>query len=140
MPFETSPLYFENATGQVRENPAGYVVVSYSAGKRTIAEFNTLLTKAGQLLLARKWQRMLSDQRLMATFTEEEKVWSAEHWLGQRIARPTQLWVAMLVPLDVFARLSIAQVLSQATPGTVNYQPFTQEQAAHDYLIKLSAQ
>ena len=63
MPFFKLPLYFENSAGQVREHPAGYEIICYAPGKRPPGGFQALGTQLGRLLVARRWRRMLSDQR-----------------------------------------------------------------------------
>lgn len=139
MPFDDLLLYFENAAGQVREHPAGYAVVCYSLGKRQPETFEALGTQVGKLLLARQWHRLLSDQREMTPLSEAEKRWIAEQWLTHRVPRPATLREAVLLPADVFARLSMAQILNQAsaTAGTIALHSFTDEAAAQAYLAGL---
>ena len=136
MPFSTLPLYFENAAGQVREHPAGYGVICYTAGKREPGTFEALGARLGQLLLARRWDRFLSDQRLLAPLTEEEKAWATDSWVNQATLRPAQLREAILTAGDVFTRLSLVQILNQAATAaggiTVGY--FDDEQTAQAYL------
>jgi hypothetical protein len=42
----------------------------------------------------------------MAPFTPEETEWIADYWQTKRPKRPDLLYGAMLLPHDVFARLS----------------------------------
>ena len=137
MPFKEAPLYYANAVGQVRKHPAGYAILCYAVGPRQQLLYEALLTQVGHLLLSRGWNRLLSDQRVMAPFTEAEKAWSVEHWLGQKIARPSLLRVAALLATNVFARLAFAQVLNQAPAHTVHYQYFEEETADQTYLLGL---
>ena len=100
LPFADLPLYFENAAGQVREHPDEYAVIYYHAGQRHLTDFVALLTQAGQLLLRRGWDRLLSDQQAMTPYTPAEETWLATYWAGHRVARPTQLWHAVVQPPD----------------------------------------
>ncbi|MGI4742832.1 MAG: hypothetical protein ACRYG7_47345 [Janthinobacterium lividum] len=140
MPFAPLSLYFENAAGQVREHPAGYAVICYSLGKRQPETFEALAVQLGRLLLLRGWHRLLSDQREMTPLSEAEKTWITDEWLTGKIRRPAALWEAVLVPVDVFARLSVGQILNQTTAaaGTITLQSFTEEAAAHAYLLSVS--
>lgn len=137
MPFSTLPLYFENAAGQVREHPAGYGVICYTAGKREPGTFEELGTRLGQLLLARRWNRFLSDQRLLAPLTETEKAWTTDHWVNQATLRPAHLREAILTAGDVFTRLSLAQILNQAatTAGGITLKYCEDPEAAQAYLL-----
>ncbi len=137
MPFSHLPLYFENAAGQIREHPAGYAVICYSVGKRQPEAFEALAVQLGRLLLLRGWHRLLSDQRELAPLSDAEKTWITEEWLTGKVLRPAALWEAILIPSDVFARLSVGQIFNQTTAaaGTITLQSFTEEAAAHAYLL-----
>ncbi|NML64843.1 hypothetical protein HHL22_06455 [Hymenobacter sp. RP-2-7] len=137
MPFTSLPLYFENTAGYVREHPAGYGVICYGAGKREAGSFVELGTRLGQLLVARRWTRFISDQRLLAPLSEAEKSWVTEYWIGQRVPRPAHLIEAILLASDVFTRLSLAQILNQSSSaiGSLTIQRFESEAAAHAWLL-----
>lgn len=136
MPFTSLPLYFENAAGHVREHPAGYGIISYTAGKRAAGSFMELGTKVGQLLVARRWSRFISDQRLLAPLTEAEKAWVTEFWIGQQVPRPPHLTEAIILASDVFTRLSLAQILNQSSSaaGSLTIQHFDSEATAEAWL------
>ena len=140
MSFTSLPLYFENAAGQVREHPAGYGIICYHAGKRPADSFAELGSKIGQLLVARKWGRFISDQRVLAPLTEAEKTWVTEFWIGQRVPRPAHLTEALLVASDVFTRLSMAQILNQTSSaaGSLTIQYFDKEDAAQAWLVGMA--
>lgn len=129
----TLPIYFENPVGRLLEHPAGYVVVQYHAGKRKFSELQAFLTHTGQLLLRRNWHRILGDQRLLAPFTDEETAYIMDYWLTRPAARP--IWAAVILPNDVFARLSVSQIASEATAATMTYRLFSDGKAAEDWLL-----
>jgi hypothetical protein len=98
--------YFENAVGRLLEYPVElYISVEYHAGPRQLDELQSFLNQAGQLLAQRGWDKLRSDKGMMAAFTAEELAWIIEYWATKK-HRPTDLYSAMLLPHDVFARLS----------------------------------
>ncbi|MGI4862592.1 MAG: hypothetical protein ACRYFZ_01625 [Janthinobacterium lividum] len=96
MCFKDLPLYFENAAGHVREHPVGYAIVCYHAGERYELDLEVLLVHAGQLLRARGWNRLLSDQRLMTPYTLVEKTWVNAFWASQQGSHLGKFWLAVL--------------------------------------------
>ncbi|WP_460502763.1 hypothetical protein [Hymenobacter agri] len=134
MPETTLTAVFANEAGELFEHPAGYALIRYQAGKRPAGAIAAMLTQAGALLLRRNWTSLLSDTRLMAPLTDEEKAWVVEHWQGRRVARPTHVRVATLLPLDVFARLAVGQIQVGVLPGNVQYKNFGEAAEAHSFL------
>lgn len=138
MPYSTLRLYFENPVGRLLEQPAGqYVVVQYHAGPRKLHELQAFLTHAGQLLSRQGWHKMLGDQRLMSPFTPEESKWVTEHWLSAAQHRTNVLYGAVLLPHDVFARLSVSQVMHEAKAAAMTYRLFEEDEAAQRWLLSL---
>jgi hypothetical protein len=133
----TLRLYFENPVGRLLEQPLGnYIVVEYRAGARKFSEFQAFLTHAGQLLNRQGWHKMLGDQRLMAPFTPEEIEWLTDFWLTSAQRRTNTLYGAVLLPNDVFARLSVSQVMNEAKAAAMTYRLFDNEAAAVDWLTQ----
>lgn len=132
--FALSPV-FSNAAGELLAHPAGYAVIRYQAGRRPAGAIAAMLTQAGALLLSRRWQGLLSDTRLMAPLNDEEKAWVAEHWQGAALLRPPRVRVAMLLPLDVFARLAVGQVQGGNTASGIQYRNFGDLAEAHRFLL-----
>jgi hypothetical protein len=98
--------YFENAVGRLLEHPVEqYISVEYHTGPRQLGELQSFLNQAGQLLAQHGWDKLRSDKGMMAAFTAEELSWIIEYWSTKK-HRPTYLYSAMLLPHDVFARLS----------------------------------
>jgi hypothetical protein len=135
MPFATGlPIYFENATGRVLEHPNGYAVFVYAPGPRVLTDLQALLTHTAQLLHRRNWYRILADQRRMAPFTEEESKWVLEYWLDPANQRPQGIYAAILLAEDVFARLSVSQLMQDAQAAALTYHLFDNEPEASAWL------
>ena len=108
-------VVFSNAAGELVEHPAGYGLIRYRAGKRSEGDIAAMLTQAGALLLRRGWPNLLSDTR--------------------HIARPAHMRVAILLPLDVFARLAVGQVQVGVLLGNIQYKNFGDAAEAHAFLV-----
>ena len=128
------PVYFENPVGRLLEHPTGYAVVQYHAGKRKMAEFQSFLTHTGLLLQRKGWNRILGDQRLLSAFTDEETAYILEYWLTRPEAKP--IWAAVILPNDVFARLSVSQVVSETKAAAMTYRLFSNAEEAEQWLAK----
>jgi len=130
-------LYFENAAGRLLEHPDHYVVFQYHAGKRKFTDLQALLTHTGILLRRNNWHKLLGDQRLMVPFTEEESKWIVEYWLDGPQQRDGGLYGAILVAHDVFARLSMSQIMHEAQAASLTYRLFENEKEATTWLRQL---
>lgn len=130
-------IHFENNAGQVLTHPNGYAILRYLPHRRQPTDLPQLLTALGQLLLWRRWQRFLADNRQMPPLGEAEKAWFVEHWLGHKVPRPAPLYSAVVLPTEVVARLSISQMLGEANPATLVYRAFTEPGPAEAYLASL---
>ncbi|GAB3236333.1 hypothetical protein GCM10027346_26930 [Hymenobacter seoulensis] len=130
-------LYFENPSGRLLEHTDGYLIVQYHPGKRNFAELQTFLNKASELLQRRSWHKILGDQRAMAAFTEEERLWITENWLQRTSITGKPYYGAVLLSHDVFARLSMNLVMNEARESSLIYRLFEDEAAAIAWLRQL---
>jgi hypothetical protein len=133
----TSPalsVFFQNAVARLLEHPHGYAVVEYQSGPRQLPDLQHLLAQLAQLLMLRRWNRVLADQRHMQPFTPEESEWIRASWL----TRGTQFHGAILLPHDVFARLASSQLVFEAKAANLNYRLFDDQEAAEEWLAKLA--
>lgn len=73
-------LYFENTMGRIYEHPAGFALLRYRAGRRSLSDVQAFLVHTGRLLQQRGWRKMLSDQRLLTPFTEVEQALILDYW------------------------------------------------------------
>jgi hypothetical protein len=66
----------------------------------------------------------------MTPYTDEERAWIIENWLH----RDGDMYGAVLVPNDVFARLSVSQVMTEAKTEALTYRMFDNQDAAEAWL------
>ncbi len=132
----TLTIYFENAAGRLLEHPDGYVVFRYYAGKRKFIDLQALFVHTRNLLQRNNWHRLLGDQRLMAPFTPEESAWIVSYWLDGTHQRSGGLYGAVLLANDVFARLSMGQVMHEAKASALTYRLFDNEVEAVSWLLQ----
>ncbi|HEX8659672.1 MAG TPA: hypothetical protein VF690_19170 [Hymenobacter sp.] len=127
-------LYFENPVGRVLEHPDGYAVMRYAAGPRDLATFQALLTHTNHLLRRHGWHQILTDERAMAPFTEEERTWFNEFWLARSASDNYELYGAVIVPQDVFTRLSLNLIMNDSRQSALTYRLFDTEAEAVAWL------
>lgn len=133
-PTLTTKLYFENSVGRLLEHPEGFAILQYHPGKRKLSDLQALLTHGGNLLVRNQWHRMLGDQRLMVPYTDDESAWIVNYWLDASRQRPGGLYGAVIVANDVFARLSMDQVMHEARASALTYRLFDSEDKAVAWL------
>jgi hypothetical protein len=126
-------LYFQNAVARVLEHPHGYAVVEYQPGPRQLSDLQGVLAQLARLLTQRRWNRVLADQRHMQPFTPEESEWIRAHWL----TRGTTFHGALLLPHNVFARLTSSQLVLEAKAANLSYRLFDEPAAAEAWLLQL---
>ncbi|TGE29597.1 hypothetical protein [Hymenobacter metallicola] len=135
---QTAPrLYFENPVGRLLEHPDGYAIVAYNPGKRSLGDMQAFLTHASQLLRTRGWRKMLGDQQLMSPYTEEERTWIQDYWVT-RTAQGEEIYGAVILPQDVFARLSVNLVMKEAHASALTYRLFDNERDAKAWLDQVT--
>lgn len=128
-------LYFENAMGRILEHPNGYAWLRYYPGQRTLSDVQGFLTHTGRLLQRYGWHRLLSDQRLLLPFTEDERLLILDYWQTRQIAYG-MVTGAVVLSQDVFTRLSFSQI-QQRAKGALMYRVFEQENDAVNWLSQL---
>jgi len=128
------PLYFENPIGRLYEHPDGYLIVDYNAGARQMEEYQAFLSHTANALRRHGWNKMLANQRLLVPFTQQERTWLREHWLAVSHAPQREMIAAVLLPDDVFARLSVSNLLQDAREGALVYRSFDSAQEAATWL------
>ncbi|WP_139921886.1 hypothetical protein [Hymenobacter sp. DG01] len=133
------PLYYENPIGRLYEHPDGYVVVDYNAGQRQFNTFQAFLNHLENLLKRRGWNKMLANQRLLTPFSPEESHWIREQWLTVSHALQREMIAAVLLPQDVFARLSMSNLMQGVQrEGVLVYRVFNDAQQAAAWLGQTS--
>ena len=80
---------------------------------------------------------MLADQRHMSPFTDEERNWIREYWLTRSEIIGHRLYGAVVVPSDVFARLSVNLVMNDSQHSAPTFRLFEDEAEAVLWLTQL---
>lgn len=137
MPSSTLSIYFENATARLLEHPDGYVIFEYKPGPRIFTDFQAALTHTGNLLRRYDWYKILSDQRQMEPFTEQETTWVTEYWLDHNRQRAGGIYAAVLLAENVFARLAATQLRHEAKAAALTYRLFDTTADATAWLRQL---
>lgn len=127
-------LYYENAMARLYAHPAGYALLRYHPGLRTLADVQGILTHTGRLLQGRNWQQMLSDQRQLPPFSEQEQALITQFWRTRHQAYGS-VTGAVVVAQDVFTRLSFSRIRHEAQTA-LRYRLFEQEADAHAWLTQ----
>ncbi|WP_139925946.1 hypothetical protein [Hymenobacter sp. DG01] len=129
-----SPVYFENAAARITESPEGFAVVKWHRGVRRTEDFRAVLNHLDQLFRLRQWSKLLADQRELTPFTEAERTWVVEEWLPRAVGEGPYRYAAVLLPLDVFARLASKSVMSESHKKFLAYQFCETEAEAAQWL------
>ncbi|MBF9236207.1 hypothetical protein I2I05_02250 [Hymenobacter sp. BT683] len=129
-------LYFENANGRIWEEPEGYLRLEYRPGPREILQFRALLTHVAQALSRRNWDKILVDQRDMAPFSPAEQAWMTNEWLPYAVQNHGYRYGAVLVANNVFARLSMNQLVMATRNLAHTYRTFEAEAPAMVWLLE----
>jgi hypothetical protein len=126
-------LYFTNAAGLVQEY-ADYVRLQYYPGPRRFDEFTALLHHVTRALSRYRLGKLLIDQRQMTPYLPAEQVHVVQHWLPRTIVDGQYRYGAVVQANDVFARLAMDTVRTQAQELPLTYRFFPDEGAAISWL------
>ncbi|UOQ78182.1 hypothetical protein MUN84_06200 [Hymenobacter sp. 5516J-16] len=121
--------------GRLTVHPAGFVVVTWYKGTRRLDDFKAVLTHLDQLLRLHRLSKLLADQRELTPFTEAERTWVVTEWLPQAVGNGPYRYAAVLLPLDVFARLASKSVMSESQEKFLAYQFCETEAEATKWLL-----
>jgi hypothetical protein len=106
-PSKASHSYFKNAVGQLLAHPLGhYITVEYYAGPRQPADLLAFISQAGQMLARWGWDKISSERGQMPPLSPAEEEWLTTFWYSQPQPPATVLYGALLLPHDLFVRLS----------------------------------
>lgn len=126
-------LYFGNAAGLVQEYP-DYVRLQYQAGPRRFDEFTALLHHVTRALTRYRLGKLLIDQRQMSPYVPAEQVHVLQHWLSRTIVEGQYRYGAVVQAHDVFARLAMDTIRTQAQELPLTFRFLTDEAAAVSWL------
>jgi hypothetical protein len=121
-------VYFENAMGRIYAHPDGYALVRFHPGTRSLLDFQDFLLHTGRLLQRRRWHKMLSDQRQLAPYTEDEQALLLDYWQARHFTHGRTISAVLLGPTDI-THCAFTQVWEEAR-GSVPYCLFDNEPAA----------
>lgn len=110
-------LYFKNALGRILEHPNGYAWLRYQPNQWALSDVQGFLTHTSRLLQRYGWHRMLSDQRLLLPFTEDERLLILDYWQTRHLAYGPVTGTVVLSQ-DVFTRLSFSHSRPRARSST----------------------
>jgi hypothetical protein len=133
MSLSPTSLYFTNAAGLVQEY-ADYVRLQYYPGPRRFDEFTPLLHHVTRALSRYHLGKLLIDQRQMTPYSPAEKVHVVQHWLPRTIVEGQYRYGAVVQAHDVFARLAMDTVRTQAQELPLTYRFFPDETQAISWL------
>jgi hypothetical protein len=126
-------LYFTNAAGLVQEY-ADYVRLQYYPGPRHFDEFTALLNHVTRALSRYRLGKLLIDQRQMTPYLPAEQVHLVQHWLPRTIVEGQYRYGAVVQAHDVFARLAMDTIRTQAQELPLTYRFFPDEVEAINWL------
>jgi hypothetical protein len=116
-PSTISHNYFKNTVGQLLAHPLGhYITVEYYDGPRQPADLLAFIAHAGQLLARWGWDRLSSERGQMPSLSPAEEERLTTLWHAQAQPPATVLYGALLLPHDLFVRLS----WRANTPSTIS--------------------
>jgi hypothetical protein len=106
-PSKTSHSYFKNSVGQLLAHPLGhYITVEYYTGPRQPADLLAFIAHAGQMLARWGWDKLGNERGQMPPLSPEEEEWLTTFWHSQAQPPATVLYGALLLPHNLFVRLS----------------------------------
>lgn len=126
----TPPVYFSNAAGQLREDPAGFLRADWSATPRGPLDAQALFEQMLRGLQRRGWSRILINQVNMPPFSPAEQQWAAREWLPRAVQEGGYRHGAVVVSPNVLVRLATAYVTTNLQGLPLVYRSFDAETAA----------
>lgn len=131
----TTSVLFENSVGRISYEPLGYLRLSWHTGTRASGQVRPLFTQLLQAQLRTGCNRVLIDERLASPFLEADTMWLIENWIPYAVQQAGRHHAAHLAAADVFARLSVVRVVSEARRLALNHRSFGTENEAVKWLL-----
>ncbi|RZK44826.1 MAG: hypothetical protein EOO59_21575 [Hymenobacter sp.] len=130
------PVLFSNVAGQLSADPAGFVRMTWSGDRRTLADTQELLTQLAQALQQRGWGKVLANQTLLTSFSPAEQQWIQE-WLP-RAVQSGYRYGAIVVSSDTYARLATAYITTNVGGLPLRYRSFDEVAQATAWLLQVA--
>jgi hypothetical protein len=131
-------LYFENNLASISSHPAGYVQLTYHAGKCVVEDLEAALQHTGDLLQRHRWTRLLEDQQQLVPLTAEQQQVMSGYWQRQTHVLGHSLCVATVLAQNVFSRLATATLRHKLQTADINYRLFDDASTANSWLQRQS--
>lgn len=126
-------LLFENAMERIYAHPEGYALLRYHPGSRSLLDFHDFLLYTGRLLQRRRWHKMLSDQRQLAPYSENEQALLLDYWQARHFTHGRTISAVLLAP-NATTHCAFTHVWEEAR-GSVTYRFFDDEAQATAWLV-----
>lgn len=127
--------YFENAAVRLLAHPTGIVLFQYRPGPRHFADLQAAFEQLGGLLQQRGWRTILTDQRELAPFLEEESAWITEFWTAYFAQHGGSILGAVIASPNVFARLASSSLWHNNRRLPIAYTIFAEQETAVAWLL-----
>ncbi|UOQ66159.1 hypothetical protein [Hymenobacter volaticus] len=131
-------IYFRNAAGQLLEDAAGFLRVSWSSNAYRPEEVRALFTHMAYALRRNNWSCILINQIGMRAFSQEEQQWVTQEWLPLAVQAGYR-YGAVVVSEDVMVRLATAYITTQVNNLPLIYRSFITEPEALEWLLQQSS-
>jgi len=135
MPLTNFSPHFENAAVRLLAHPSGIVLFQYRPGKRSFTDLQAVFGQLGDLLQQRGWRTILTDQREMTPFSEEESAWITNFWTTYFALYGGSIVGAVLASPNVFARLASSSLWHNNRQLPISYTIFAEEEPAVSWLL-----
>ncbi|WP_324674325.1 hypothetical protein [Hymenobacter sp. GOD-10R] len=129
-------LYFQNAAGQLLEDPAGFLRANWYSHPRGFDDTRALFTQMQRGLQRYGWSRILVNQVGMQSFSAQEQSWVAQEWLPQAVQEGGYRHGAVVVSREVLVRLATAYITTQVKGLPLVYRSFDTEAEAIQWLLQ----
>ncbi|PJJ52895.1 hypothetical protein [Hymenobacter chitinivorans] len=134
-----SAIYFQNAAGQLLEDPAGFLRVNWTAAPRQLPDTQALFTHMLMALQRHGWSRILINQVGMPPFSSAEQHWVAQEWVP-RAVQAGYRHGAIIVSADVMVRLATAYITTHIQGLPLVYRSFEKAPQAEEWLLQQPSQ
>jgi hypothetical protein len=115
----TSPtLYFNNALGRVYLCAPDYVRIDWQTAPMTRMDLRAVYEHTLHLLKRSGLRKVLSDHRLMAAYTPEDREWLLHDWVPRAIAEAGYSHCAVVQAQDVFNYQTTQQLATEVSRRT----------------------
>jgi hypothetical protein len=128
--------YFENEAVRLSAHSSGIVWFQYRPGKRRFTDLQAVFEQLGNLLQQRGWRTILTDQRELTPFSEEESAWITEFWTAYFAQHGGSILGAVIASPNVFARSASSSLWHNNRQLPISYTISAEEAPAVAWLLE----